>query len=372
MLVAFWTDAHLGIRRASHTTVASQDLLRKFLYEEIMEMLDRIDAKALEMDEHIPTYMLGDLVDLFTNKEEIIDQAITVAKRCDATLAGNHDLRNNSEIMSTLQLIKKQIEQSEHENISRIIISPKPGEGYYHQQWLDQENNVDITFIPHCYTQEAFEASIRGAEEARDPDAFSILCLHCNVGEVHGEAESDSSTLVLTAELQNVVKDFSLVLVGHEHMPKRTKNIQILGNFFPVSFGEIGDRFLWWFDTEKKTLTKELISDKDDQYVAIPVQDMIECGGEMSVFQRMVEVTGEIDVKEYPELNRALLKFWKENGDVLFAVRNSVQVHRPQEAKKRTSTDKQTLPEFVKAAAKTAGFETEFDELNAVVENEDE
>jgi DNA repair exonuclease SbcCD nuclease subunit len=372
MLVAFWTDAHLGIRRASHTTVASQDLLRKFLYEEIMEMLDRIDTKALDIDDHIPTYMLGDLVDLFTNKEEIIDQAITVAKRCDATLAGNHDLRNNSEIMSTLQLIKKQIEQSDHESISRIIISPKPNEGYYHQQWLDQKNNVDITFIPHCYTQKAFEASIRGAAEARDPDCFSILCLHCNVGEIYGEAESDSSTLVLTQELQNVVKDFSLVLVGHEHTPKRTKNIQILGNFFPVSFGEIGDRFLWWFDTETKALTKELISSKDDQYVAIPVEDMVECGGEMNVYQRMVEVTGQIDVQQYPELNRSLLKFWKQNQETLFAVRNSVEVHRPNEAKKRLVTDKQTLQEFVKREAKTAGFEEEFAELNSVMENENE
>jgi hypothetical protein len=160
--------------------------------------------------------------------------------------------------------------------------------------------------------------------------------------------------------------------VGHEHNSKRTKNIQILGNFFPVSFGEIGDRFLWWFDTEKKTLTKELISSKDDQYVAIPVDMLIECGGEMEVYQRMVEITGEIDAQQYPDLSRALLKFWKQNAEALFAVRNSVEVHRPHEAKKRLATDKQTLPDFVKASAKTAGFEAEFAELNAVVENEDE
>jgi DNA repair exonuclease SbcCD nuclease subunit len=368
MLVAFWTDGHLGIRRASHTTVASQELLRTFLYEEIMAMLDRIDAKAAEIHEPILIVNLGDLVDLFTNKEEIIDQALSVVKRCDYTLAGNHDLRNNAELMSTLQFIKRQTENTDN----HVIISPDPANGYYAQEWLDKDNNVDITFIPHCFTQAAFEASVRGAAEARDPDSFSILCLHCNVGEVHGESESDSSTLVLTAELQNVVKDFSLVLVGHEHNSKRTKNIQILGNFFPVSFGEIGDRFLWWFDTEKKTLTKEALTTKDDQYVAIPADMLIECGGEMDVYQRMVEITGDIDAEQYPELSRSLLKFWRQNAEVLFAVRNSVEVHRAHEAKKRLATDKQTLPEFVKSQAKNAGFENEFAELNALVENEDE
>lgn len=375
MQIVFWTDPHLGIKRASHTTVQSQEMLRTFLYVEVKAMIDRIRLACLgeypAKRGGLKFVCAGDLFDMFSNKEEILDQGSDIAKECDFILAGNHDLRNNSEVMSSLQFLKKQIETDEENSVTRFIISPTPAEGYYQQEWLDKENKVDITFVPHCFTQGAFEGSIRAAAEARDPDCFSILCLHCNVGEVYGAAENDSSTLVLTQELQDVVADFGLVLVGHEHTPKRTKNIQILGNFFPVSFGEIGDRFIWWFDTVTKELTKELIFSADDQYVEIPVTDIIECGGEMSVYQRMVQITGQIDAKEYPDLSRALLKFWKENGETLFAVRNSVEVQRPNEVKKKSGS-KQTLPEYVQAASKTAGFEKEFEELSALVETDND
>jgi len=377
MLACFWTDPHLGIKRASHTTVASQDLLRTFLYEEVMAMLERVRAtktpfrKDSQFREEIIVTCNGDLFDMFSNKEDIINQGDSIVRMCDFILAGNHDLRNNTESMSSLQLLASTV--NEERGIQpKFIISPTPADGYYHQEWLDKENNVDITFIPHCFTQGAFEASVRAAEEARDPDCFSILCLHCNVGEVYGEAENDSSTLVLTQELQDVVANFGLVLVGHEHTPKRTKNIQILGNFFPVSFGEIGDRFIWWFDTETKELTKELLFSADDQYVEIPVDVIVECGGEMSVYQRMVQITGTIDAKDYPELSRALLKFWKENGDTIFAVRNSVEIVRPNEAKRKAGTNKQTLREFVQSQSIVAGFHKEFDELNALVETDNE
>lgn len=373
MKILWFTDPHIGVRRSSHTTSASQDKLRDFLFQEVMTMLDTQQEKMGPGD---LTICLGDLFDLYSNREDVIAQGAQVAARCDYVLAGNHDLRNNENVVSSLQLLQK-MELEDDPNLvengihkSKFIISPDGSLPYARR--INVADDLDLIFVPHCFDQATFVSSISAAIMLRR-DKFSILCLHCNVGEGHGHAEAEGTALYLTNELMSLVnKSFNMILVGHEHEPKKTHHITTLGNFFPITFGEIADRFVYMFDSETKHLEKIPTFKKEDQYVAIEVMDFLESGGEIDCGIPLVEVTGTISASEYPDLSRALLKFWRQNADSLFAVRNSVIVEKPDNLNRRTDAPamRMTLVDLVRKHSKQQGFDAELAEITQEIEED--
>ena len=375
MKYLFFTDPHLGVKRNAHTTSKSQELLRSFLFESVRKFLHERTGHPpiarlpiLNPDKSAPKAICcGDLVDTYTNKEDVISEAAIVSLYCDYTLAGNHDSRNNVETKSTLQLIA---ELNEHTS-SKFVISPNGSEPYFWEAPLgEEEDKVTMWFIPHCFTQQVFEDSIQQVIEAsqQGEKRYNILALHCNVDEVHGASEVDSSTLVLTRELQQKCKVFDLVLVGHEHTARKKGNIQILGNWFPVSFGEIDDRYVYFFDTETKELTREMIFKKEDIFAEIDANDMLESEGEIELPHRMIDVTGDVEAVDYPRLMRALAKFWKINENTLFAVRNSASIGAKRDVKNTKRLSAMTLIDRVKDAAGKSGYAVE---LKLLVEEMD-
>lgn len=366
MKVLFFTDPHIGVRRASHTTTASQEKMRQFIFDEVVSMLDKNRG---EMSADDITVCLGDLFDLYSNKEDTLKQGVVVASRCDYVLAGNHDLRNNVDTVSSLQLLQHmeiQDDSAVDSEKSKFIISPNGASPYYRNVEVCEE--LALSFIPHCFTQEIFEKSLDEAISNR-PKTFTILCLHCNVSEGFGHSEADATALYLTDEMQKKIrKHFDLCLVGHEHEPKEDKRIVTLGNFFPVSFGEIGNRYVYWFDTETKQLTKDAIFGTDEQYASFSVYEFLSSGGDIETGVPMVEIVGDITAAEYPDLSRALMKFWKINNETLFAVKNSVSVERPEAVKKNDKGSRMSLPELIKASASKAGFDEELNALTSEIE----
>lgn len=363
MKVLFFTDPHIGIRRSSHTTVASQEKLRTFLFEEVMKMLEE---QRQDFEPYDLTVCLGDLFDLYSNKEDIIAQGAQVVRQCDFILAGNHDLRNNVNTTSSLQLLAKMDSDNEE---PKFVISPDGSKPYARTVDICEEHA--LAFVPHCFDQATFEESIDLAIKQKQKDVFTILCLHCNVGEGFGHAEAEGTTLYLTDAMQSKInKHFDLCVVGHEHVPKKTKKIVTLGNFFPVSFGEVADRFVYVFDTETRELEKIKTFDAADQWVEFNVFDLLESGGEIDCAIPLVEIEGEIEAKSYPDLSRALLKFWRHNEDSLFAVKNSVVVERPNDIgrQKDSKTMKMSLIDVVKGSAKKADFDEELAVITQEIE----
>lgn len=342
----FFTDPHLGVTPKSHTTSQGRGKLSEYIFDSLNSWMEA------NLKHKFKFICLGDLFDTYSNKEAVVDQGLEIARMCDVVLAGNHDLMNRADSFGSLQLVQSALEDKE-----KIIISPDGSNPHLAVRKYDDDTN--LYFIPHCFSQKVFADTIKKACKLRDNNAYSILCLHCNVGEAYGKVEDDSTTLALTPELQKLTEAFDLVMVGHEHSPSRKGNIQVMGNFFPISFGEIADRYSYVFDTKTKILQPLPLSKEADQYFTINVDAFLNEDGDFPAEAPLVEITGDITMEDYPKLGRALMKFWKENSEHLFLVKNSTKLPEVSSVKKATKGHTRTLPELVKESASKAGYDEE-------------
>ncbi len=359
MKVAFFTDPHLGLRRASHTSGRSQDLLRERLFDQCTAVFEAVAERELS---HV--ICLGDLFDQFSNDEDTIEQGINVALQCCYVLAGNHDESNRKDVQGSLRLMSKIPMAGTR---GEIVISPDPSVANYSTATFHDE--VILYFVPHCLTQDLFIESLSKALEdfemnkGANRNIKHVLCLHCNVGEGFGEVEGHGSTLWLTPDLQANLTGFDKILIGHEHTPKAVEpNIQVLGNTYPVSFGEIGDRFFYVYDSDTNELEAVQIFNAEQEHVEIDVAMFLDQQGQIEVSQFLVSITGTLKATEYAAFARSLSNFWKKN-DHLYAVRKHVDVETAESVKTLHQRETKTLPELVKAAVADAGFE---DELNSL------
>ncbi len=358
MKIVMFTDPHLGLRRASHTTTRSQRLLRDRLFEQCEEVIRHRDELICENPD-VWTVCAGDMFDQFSNDEETIEQGAKIAESCDIVLAGNHDESNRTDVIGSLRLIWNITKSS-------ILLSPDQSKPYAEVAKPPYSNEVAIICVPHCLNQELFEQSIAIAVQKHEELATvqrKLLLLHCNLGSGYGRLEDASSSLYLTPELQERVACFDHVIVGHEHEIKQIGNIKVLGNTYPVSFGEISDRFFYVYDTDTNEFEQHLLFSAEREYGQLEAVELLESEGKISTSKFLVEITGTIKQSEHAALARATANFWKTN-DHLYAVKKSVEVEKLGEVNARKhDVEARTLPEIVKAAVSEAGFAAEFDEL---------
>lgn len=353
MKVFLFTDPHIGLSRSSHTSVRSRKLLQQHLYEHALGLVK--EAR----NTHATTVCVGDLFDRYTNKEDIIRQGGEIADECDYVLAGNHDLKNNVDTLSSLQLVAGRSAAQ-----TSFVISPDPTQPFMQVSAIHEGHT--FCFIPHCFTQEVFvESIVRACTYARNLKKHHYLFLHCNVGEAHGKVEDEGTTLALTDDLQKRVSEcFTRVFVGHEHSPRTVhKNIEILGNTFPVHFGEIGDRYSYTLDTHTNELTLNQIFSTARDFKQFELDEFMEQAGNIDTDVGLVEIVGEIKAEEYSDYSRALQKFWRTNEDTLFAVKNNVQIKHATAVQKTVRGSRATLREVISKEVVAAGYQAEFDEI---------
>lgn len=351
--IIFFTDPHLGLKRSSGTTARSQKLFQEALYEAAMSILREQDGIFI---------CLGDLFDQSSNEEEVILQGYNVASRCELVLAGNHDVFNRTDKVSSLELVHKMFKEAQAH--SPVVISPNPGMTYFSRKDV---GDLHIFSVPHCLTQEIFAESVRCvASEAESWDGKKILLLHCNVGEGMGKLEDDSSSLWLTPELEEIALSvFDKVLVGHEHEPKelRQGRLVILGNTMPVSYGEISERFYYKMNSVTTELQKIKTYDPATSFLSIQAGTFIELGGKMEIAQTMVEVVGDIEERNLAALGRAMIKAWANNPS-LISLKKSVNVIKAKKLKQKAEgSEFRSLLELVRDAVDTAGYGPEFGEI---------
>lgn len=336
MKIGFFTDPHLGAKRSAHSTTKGQENYREKLFDAAMEASKR----------HEITICGGDLFDKFSNSEEVIYQGIEVVKNCRLVLAGNHDIANRTDVFGSLNFI-------EWLDGEKISINPIPGEPWVETPYIE---DFELVTVPHCLSQDVFEASIRQACTT----GGKLLLLHCNVGDGYGPVEGDGSSLWLTSELQELVlANFKLCLVGHEHTPRELHGgrIVVMGNTFPLTFGEIAPRYTYTYDTETGTLEKELLFDPFVSYLKVNIEEFPLISTTVTI-AILVEIVGELDKAKYAEFSRQLYSFWKLNPHLL-AVKNSTTMVGAEAAVVEADVEKLTLPEIVGRAIKVAGFEEE-------------
>lgn len=348
--ITVFTDPHLGLVRSTGTTSKSKKLYQEHLYKVALDIVNGAS----------PVICAGDLFDTCHNTEEVIHQGYKIADACEFVLGGNHDISNRVEDKGSLHLL--------NELLATVIISPNPAETHFECR---QIGDLDFIFIPHCLSQQVFQKTIEElCESCYEMDRDErVLVLHCNVGSgvfgKGGKVEDGGSSLWLTEELQELVlTKFKKVLVGHEHEPRELHQgrIVVLGNTFPVSFGEIGPRFSYVIDPVTTELTKTQIFFPETQYKAFSVQEFLELEGDVVITAQLAEIKGTLLRKDQAAMARALIKAWKNNPGVL-AIKNSAVLEKEQSPSKQRQQVNRTLKEYVLEAAEEAGFESELLEL---------
>jgi len=101
MKVLIYTDPHIGLNRLANTTQASAQRLgeKNFLWVQyLLELFKQKDMLA---------FCLGDLFDQYSNDEAVIKQAMELIQHTDIVLAGNHDISNRKDKVSSLELLHK-------------------------------------------------------------------------------------------------------------------------------------------------------------------------------------------------------------------------------------------------------------------------
>lgn len=340
----FFTDPHLGKKMRSHTTTATQAKYTNTIYEQALSCITL--AK-------FPVVCLGDLFDQYSNREDVLAQGYEIVMGCQHVLQGNHDVRNLKGEPSSLEFL------STVTPTGCIVQNPDPSKPCV--RW-----SGPLCFIPHHFSQEAFEAALQKAiKQATSSTEPSILCLHCNVME----KPNDDPSLYLVPEMEEKVrKAFSLVMVGHEHEPKHKIDeglcdLIILGNTLPLGFGEMADRFIYHVSLDSSgqvKVEKDQIWTKSAHYQELDVAEFMSNGCDET--KSFVKLTGSIEHSLIPDLNKAIVKAWKDSPYLVALNKDHVEIIRPN-AELHEQVDLSNLGNLLKTAAEKAGFAELFQEI---------
>lgn len=332
----FFTDPHLGLSRTTNTTAQSQKRLQEALYDQAMSVIEKF--KGVNMKIHC----LGDLFDRFSNPEPIIAQGMAVARECDTVIGGNHDARNRTDAVSSLDLLARALNTTDDQRVVYAAFGERAVRTSLY-------GDVALVSCAHVGGQQLFdEVLAEAAEAARNAKPrYKMLLLHCNYDRDFGHGiENDPALNLSIDKARELLESFDYILIGHEHEPLEDLDgrVKILGNTMPLGFGEVSDRYCYVFSNGE--FTPYLIWSVAEHYREFTVQDILDraFGDDMeldSTSVTMVQISGTIAAADYPEFSKALVKLWRQNESLLM-VRTQVEVDRP--------ADKQAaLPSFVRA-----------------------
>lgn len=351
MKILLGTDFHVGFRPKQHVTTRSAEA-----YEAaVLEMANELAVIPADL-----RIALGDVFHRYSNPETVVDQGHALLTNFHYVMCGNHDLRNNVDTLSSLQLIARL------GDTTRILFTQGPVSRHTYV-----EGGLELTFLCHYYSQADFEAAVRSAcQDVGRISEKAVLFLHCNVGDGHGKGiDAEQSSLYLTEELQDlVVEHFDLILVGHEHNHRIVKDkIVVLGNHFPLSFGEMTEKYAWILDSETLELSPVLVWSRNRYLQMTPAQLVESCEVPLHPEIQFVDIQGELPLSQRAEAARAMMKLWKTNPDLL-AVRNETEVVGVAGYDKNTEVrgerSSMNFMDRVRDEVGLAGFQKEMQELS--------
>lgn len=293
----FFTDPHLGKVLHSHTTPSSKERLTNSLHQQVMALLS-----AREDCDH--AFCLGDLFDRFSNKENILAQGYVVLDNLNICMAGNHDLIADAKDTSSLQFLSSFLEGS-----SPVVLEP----------FSYEEDKYTVHFVPHCINQKAFDDAVYKVKPSKGK--VNILCLHCNYNSDFATQEISLNLTKEGAKFLLEEKGFDYILIGHEHNAAVHfgGKLIILGNTHPTSFHDISDKFVWVYDSNKKSFDKEQIYHADQRFWRVSVDDFM-TGDFPDKELHWVQIDGTLESGQAVEFAKKVKQLWQEIPS-LFAVR---------------------------------------------------
>jgi len=237
--VLIYTDPHLGLKRKANFTPASAAAREKEAITSLLSLVREASEKGHTV------ICAGDFFDKANNSENVIDSTLEIAGYTDFILAGNHDVKNNVESVSSLDIVNKV-----HGN---VLFSHPAG---YHQ--IDIED-WEFVFVPHVMSQKRFIEILGHLAHGNVVSNKSILILHCNYDTLCSE---DDIHLTLTRSLtENLLTKFRYIFIGHEHTAKEDFDgrLKLIGSFRPTAFDNLDEKSVVVFDTETGAVARKVV-----------------------------------------------------------------------------------------------------------------
>lgn len=360
MLIVY-TDPHLGLQRAAHTTPESKRRLQdaQFAMVESIHLLKQ--SFKLEGVQN-KLICLGDFFDTYSNPEEVIQRSAPLLSEVDECLSGNHDVVGRESKSGSLELLDHILPRNEACKLE--VIGAEYGKASC-KSWLYQDHDATLTYVPHVATSGLFDESLELAmadldkirqtldithpyEEGGGWKGKHYLFLHCNYD--NDMAAEKEATLNLSAEDAQVLLDhgFDYIVLGHVHQPSEHLGgrVIVLGNTHPTGFGDLGDKRIMLIGTDGLP-TFETIYRADKHELTVDLDDYLSGQVTIGPDVRFAILTGDIATERATDLAKAVKQIWSEN-DTLMALRSVVTLQNAaQIAPGATPVSFSRLPEYI-------------------------
>lgn len=235
-------DLHLGVKRASGTTLQSQTELGEYLHAEFRKLvMQHTDKHLLINGDLFDAFSIDpmDLIECFNTLSEWLD----TSHNCLTLIAGNHDRVPRANKVSSFELLGHVL-TSQYGDRVRVV------------DWDDGFTKIapNIFAISHMPNQDLFDAEI---EKAIASDETGYLLLHCNYCSTFCE-HSDHSLNISPEQVRHLKGKWHCIL-GHEHQGRDLDRVTIVGNQFPSSVSDC----MAHGDAQRNGLKRALIIEDD-------------------------------------------------------------------------------------------------------------
>ena len=318
-ILRFFTDPHIGKELKANTTPSSRTLLSQQLTLHALQAatMPHPEGKSVEA-----TVCGGDLFDTDTNPEHILLAGAKVAQKCTVVLGGNHDVVNIKGRESSLSALAELTEDE------RFIMPPGPGKV---KTDIRVFGDVMLFTVPHHARQQEFEQALEQARrQADDSEAErKLLLVHCNYNLTFEAGENDLN--LTDAKARQLLQVFDYIVMGHDHRPRWEcdDRLLVLGNTHPTSFSDLGEKYVWLYDSESNTWHREV--NAADALMVVKASDLIDDWKlermEAYAAPEWIDIVGELPPEAAADLAKAIRQLWKEN-EYLYAVRASKVLFR--------------------------------------------
>lgn len=358
MLIVY-TDPHLGLQRAAHTTPESKKRLQDAQFavvEKIHAMKGNAEANGYgETDELI---CVGDFFDTYSNPEEVIQRAAPLLSEVDKCLSGNHDVVGRESKSGSLELLDSILPRGPECKLE-VIDAPygKPAA----RSWINWTHRCSLTFVPHVATgplfDEALELAMAELDKVKQVDNQILstdntllehyLFLHCNYDNEH--AAEKEATLNLSKEDAQVLLDhgFTFIVLGHVHQPSEHLGgrVIVLGNTHPTGFGDLGDKRIMLIGSQGLPMFEPVYS-ADLHEQEVDLDDYLSGQAVIGDEVRFAILTGDIAPERAADLAKAVKQIWSDCPN-LMALRSIVSIQSTALAKSNDAVSFSRLPEHI-------------------------
>jgi DNA repair exonuclease SbcCD nuclease subunit len=229
------SDHHLGLSRKAHSTTESSKKREELAWQTLEQALETPHELAI---------CCGDFFDKPSNSETLIAKAIPVAQAFEYILYCNHDVYNNTELKSSLDLVSHITSAGVREPYSNYV-----------------DDNTGLYLVPHALSQGLFLENLAAMEDRAISEGFDyrLLFLHCNYD---APFEVNEQTLNLTEERTKLLLEtFTHIFIGHEHTPRTLfdRRLFVVGSHFPTAFDNLDDKRALVFDTADGSVTEHTL-----------------------------------------------------------------------------------------------------------------